>query len=122
MKPYLPFGAAMLAGAGVWLGIIAVFGGREAWDCTLYWSVGYPLMAIAAFSIACLAPERPWRWGLTVIGTQAICGFLRAFPGGLNLWPLSLALIVALALPLIAASYLGAFARRLLQRCWLATG
>lgn len=108
MKQVWPYAAAALVGVGIWYGIIGVAGGREAWDSTLYWRVGYPAMALTACVIAVFFPQRPWRWGAVMMASHALCSLL--VPGmEPNLWPLSLIMLVVLALPLIAASYAASY-------------
>lgn len=109
MKSLRPHAVAALVGVGIWYGIMGITGGREAWDSPLYWYFGYPAMVMTACAMSVFWPQRPWRWGAVMMASQAVFG-LFVSPAGLNLWPLSLVVLMMLTLPLIGAASLGAWA------------
>ena len=103
--------SVIAAGAGIasWEIVRQLGARREAWDDPLYWQIGFPLLIVAAFALGAVWRERPWRWGALMIATQAVwsLGFAFLQDGIPNLLPLGLMLFALLALPCIAASYLG---------------
>ncbi len=111
MKKYLPLLISAIVGVATWVGIGIWSGRAEAWDSQLYWSVGFPVMTIAVLLIAFIWPEKPWRWGITIIVAQAIVGLVQAFPH-VNLWPLSLILFFILSLPLVLVAYVSSIVRK----------
>lgn len=111
MDKIFPLLVSAVVGAGTWIGI-GVWGGRtEAWDSSLYWSVGFPFMLIAVLFIALKWPEKPWRYGIVAMVVQALVGFIQTFPN-INLWPLSLFMFLILSLPLVLAASLGSIVRK----------
>jgi peptidoglycan/LPS O-acetylase OafA/YrhL len=100
------YGVAIAGGALLWLLTMVLSGRTEAWDSTLYWSVAYPLAIALAGVLGYRAPERPWRWGLSVMLVQALVLALTA--SGFGLLPLGLVMFAILALPPIGAATLGA--------------
>lgn len=98
------YAAAIAGGALLWLATAGVSGKVEAWDSSLYWAATYPLAIGLAGYLGYRAPERPWRWGLTVMLTQAIVLVVRG--SDLSLLPLGLALFSILALPAIGLAQL----------------
>ena len=111
MSKHLPLLISAVVGAGTWIGIGIWSDRMEAWDSPIYWSAGFPFMLIAVLLIALRWPEKPWRCGITVMVAQAFVGFIQAFPH-INLWPLSLFLLLVLSLPLVLAASLGSIIRK----------
>jgi peptidoglycan/LPS O-acetylase OafA/YrhL len=107
---WLAVGLSVLIGVGVWEGIGRVTG-VEAWDHGAYWWVGYPLMIIAAGALGFMFPRRPWRWGALIIGAQLVWSFIGA-AGQAVLLPFTLLIFIALGIPCVLASYLGAWLTR----------
>ena len=61
-----PLIASALAGLLVCLAISYITGKREAFDSSLYFSAGLPLMCLLIFIISYFFPEKPWRWVLSM--------------------------------------------------------
>jgi len=97
LSPKQAYTIASVAGAILWLGTAALSGRREAWDSSLYWTVAYPLAIAVAGTLGYLVPERPWRWALAVMLTQALALAIAASSFGL--FPLGLIMFGVLALP-----------------------
>lgn len=95
---------ALGGGALLWLLTAVISGRTEAWDSGLYWIVAYPLAIVLAAGLGYVYPERPWRWGLTVMLAQAVV--LAATASGFGLLPLGLLVFAFLALPAIGAARL----------------
>lgn len=92
--------AVAIAGGGIlWLATAAISGKTEAWDSSFYWVATYPLAILLAGFLGYWAPERPWRWGLSVMLVQALV--LVVSGSGFGLLPLGLILFSVLALPAI---------------------
>ncbi len=104
------YAAAIAGGALLWIATAAASGRTEAWDTPAYWSVAYPLSIALAGALAYAAPDRPWRWALAVMWSQALVLALTA--GSFGLLPLGLALFAVLALPPIGVANLAARMRR----------
>jgi hypothetical protein len=103
------FGISAIVGASIWLVISWVTGKQEAWDSSYYFLYGIPIMMLMAGTLGFILPIRPWRWGITIVFSQALILILQKPMG--NLLPLGLVLFGMLSLPVILAAYLGAFAR-----------
>jgi peptidoglycan/LPS O-acetylase OafA/YrhL len=101
---------AIAFGVVLWLGTAAASGRREAWDSSLYWTVAYPLSIAVAGALGYLAPQRPWRWGLTLMLAQAVT--LAAASSSFGLLPLGLIMFGVLAVPPMLVARLTAGLRR----------
>jgi len=91
------YAAALGGGAILWLATAGISGRTEAWDSSLYWVAAYPLSIALAGALGYWAPEKPWRWGLAVMLSQALVLVLAS--SGFSLLPLGLILFSVLALP-----------------------
>lgn len=91
--------AAIAGGAVLWLVTAGITGKREAWDSTWYWTVSYPLAIALAGGLGYWLPEKPWRWGLTVMLVQAV--LLVGAGADFSLLPLGLILFTVLAMPAV---------------------
>jgi peptidoglycan/LPS O-acetylase OafA/YrhL len=103
MQAYL---AAAICGAGLWQAAATIGGEREAWDSALYWTVAYPLGMVVAGALGYLHPERPWRWGWTLMLAQAVV--LAVAAASFGLLPLGLMMFSILGLPVMAVAAWGA--------------
>jgi len=99
-KSTATYAAAIGGGTILWLATAGISGKTEAWDSSLYWTATYPLAIALAGYLGYRAPERPWRWGLAVMLTQAFV--LMVSGSDFSLLPLGLVLFSVLALPAIA--------------------
>jgi len=90
----------------LWLGTTVISGKKEAWDSTLYWAAAYPLAVVLAGGLGYWVPEKPWRWGLTVMLVQAVV--LALASSSFGLLPLGLILFSFLAIPPIGFAQLTA--------------
>jgi hypothetical protein len=108
------YAVAAIGGAALWLATAALSGRREAWDSSLYWSVAYPLAIAGAGALGYLAPERPWRWGATLMLVQAVT--LAVTASSFGLLPLGLMLFGVLAVLPTAMATVGARMRHRLGR------
>lgn len=93
----LAYFIAITGGAVLWQTTAALSGRTEAWDDPYYWSVTYPLSIILAGWLGYLFPQKPWRWGFSVMFAQA--GMLMISSSSFGLLPLGLILFGVLALP-----------------------
>lgn len=98
---------ALVGGALLWLGAMALSGRAEAWDSPLYWKLAYPLALLLAGVLGYLKPERAWRWGLAVLLVQPAVMLLTS-GSSFALLPLGLILFAILAIPAMLAARLGA--------------
>jgi peptidoglycan/LPS O-acetylase OafA/YrhL len=107
--------AAIAGGAVLWQAT-AMFGGRrEAWDSSLYWILAYPIGLVLAGVIGYLHPDRPWRWGLALMWTQAV--LLTVSASSFGLLPLGMIMFGVLAIPPMAvATIVGSTRRRALNK------
>lgn len=114
----LPSAIAVAAGIASWEIVRQLGSRREAWDDPLYWQLGFPLLIVVAFVLGAVWRERPWRWGLLMVGAQAVWSLGLAFlqDGVPNLLPAGLIMFALLSLPCIAASYVGSRVGRAFSR------
>lgn len=109
----VPVAIAVVAGVLSW-DLVRLLGNvREAWDDSLYWTLGYPLLLGTAFLLGMAWREAPWRWAAWMIGAQTVWSlFLSVARDGMpNLFPLGLVMFAVLALPCVAAAYAGSWLR-----------
>src|SRR5262245_12862264 len=105
------FVIAVFFGAGIWLALVALTGRREAWDHALYFVAGLPALCGLAGALAWLEPRRSWLVPIGLAAGQLAAMIVRS-PGGMNLWPLTLAALALLGLPQLVVASLAALARR----------
>jgi hypothetical protein len=98
---------AVAAGAAVWIAVSAASGRREAWDSSLYFSLGVPVICVLSLVLALLSPARPWRWGVLPLAGQFVAMLVSQGPG--NLLPLGVIVFGVLSLPSVATAWLGAW-------------
>lgn len=103
MTQAVGYGIAAVAGCTLWILAMTVGDRNEAWDSPVYWTISYPLAIVIAGAIAWRIPERPWRWGLAIMFSQAIV--LAITSGDFSLLPLGLVMFAVLAIPPIALGY-----------------
>ncbi len=107
---YVPYVASALAGLGVCLAITLVTGKKEAWDSSVYFYVGIPIMCALIFAISYFFPTHAWRWTLSMAVGQSLA--IVSGGGSLNLWPLSIVAMTIVSIPQFVtgfvASLLGA--------------
>lgn len=106
----LAYTAALVSSIVLWAATSALSGRREPWDWAGYWTVSYPIALLLAGVLGSLFPQRPWRWALVVIFSQAIVMLIGG--SGLGLLPLGLIFLGVLSLPAVVAAKLGARLRR----------
>ena len=102
------------AGALIWALIVAITGKREAWDSSLYFSVGVPLVCVLAATLGFVEPRKTWRWGVAPIAGQLVYMLLMVGVG--NLLPVGLIVFAVLSIPPVIAAWLGAVIARRSQR------
>ena len=98
----LPLGLAATSGLVVWLAIGFLAGRREAWDSSLYFAVGIPVMCAIAFALAYRFPKRAWLLAIAIAFGQSLGLLLSG--GSLSLWPLTIVAMTVLSLPQLAAA------------------
>ncbi len=114
-KEHWLYGIAVAIGVLVWVGVSEVSGRREAWDSPFYFSVGIPVMCVAAACLAYVEPDRSWRWAVLPFAAQA--AWLVLSQGLGNMFPLGFVVFAILAIPALLATRLGVFlARRRAKR------
>jgi hypothetical protein len=106
----MPYALSLAFCSALWVATALLSGRREPWDWSGYWTVSYPIAIAMAGVLGFAFPDRPWRWALAVMLTQAIV--MIAGGSGLGLLPLGLVLLAVLALPAIGLAQLAARLRR----------
>jgi hypothetical protein len=101
----LPLAIAALAGLLICLAISAITGKREAFDASLYFYAGIPLMCLVIFILGYHFPERPWRWTLAMAAGQALA--IAIGGSSLSLWPLAIVAMAVLSIPQFLAGMIG---------------
>ncbi len=110
---WLCIAAAVATGIAVELMLGQISQRRESWDASSYWSVGLPLMLVAALLFGFLARRAPVAIGCAPFAGQLAVMAAKTAGGGMIL-P-GVLVLAGLSLSGIAAAYAGAFlARRLL--------
>lgn len=88
---------SFLTGFLVVLLISIITGRREAWDSSLYFVLGIPVMMVTIYFITKQSSEKFWRWPLTMALGQSLAMSLGG--GSLTLWPLALIAMTICSLP-----------------------
>lgn len=114
LSPRTAYVAAAVSGVALWTAATVISGRTEAWDSTLYWVAAYPAGIVVSFVLGYLAPERPWRWAVTLMWCQAAT--LAVLASSYGLLPLGLILFGVLALPPAGAAALAGVLRRRVGR------
>lgn len=114
LSPRSAYVAAAVSGVALWGAATIVSGRTEAWDSPLYWVAAYPAGIVVSFVLGYLAPERPWRWAVTLMWCQAAT--LAVLASSFGLLPLGLILFGVLALPPAGAASVAGVLRRRLAR------
>jgi len=96
--------ASVATGAALELGIGALGHRREAWDSSLYWSVGLPAALLMAAAVGYLAGRRAWYWTGLIVPSQVTVMMLRS--GEMSgLWPLMVVLAFVLGAPFLVTAF-----------------
>ncbi|HWK38821.1 MAG TPA: hypothetical protein VNR88_07890 [Hyphomicrobium sp.] len=114
----VPVAIAAVAGVLAWDLVRLIGEHAEAWDDPDYWVVGLPIMFIAAFVLGLGYPDRPWRWAVAIVATQALWSSFLALADGRspNLFPLGLVTFAIVALACTAVAYTGRWARQIMVK------
>jgi hypothetical protein len=107
---YAAYAASALGGLVVCLAISAATGRREAWDSSVYFTAGIPVMVVAILVISYLRPRAPWRWALSMAVGQSVALLLGG--NSASLWPLAILATSIVSLPQFAAGYVGSWIAR----------
>lgn len=95
---------AALAGFGICIWISQTTGRQEAWDASLYYTSGIPMMSLVIFLLSFFFPKQSWRWTLFMVLGQSLSGLV---PGSdWSLWPLALIFMTLFSLPQFGAGVL----------------
>lgn len=98
----VPFAISAIAGFAVCLAITVATEKKEAWDSSLYFAVGIPIMCLFAFALGYVFPAKAWRWAFGMAIGQSIAMVIGG--GSLSLWPLSIIAMTILSLPQLVAA------------------
>jgi hypothetical protein len=97
---------ALAIGAAIWIAIAAATGRREAWDSSVYFTIGMPLACLLSFTLGVVEPPRSWRWGVTPFVGQFVAMLVTQGVG--NLLPLGVIVFAVLSIPAVIAARIGA--------------
>lgn len=100
---------AVLSGIAASIGVSQMTGRREAWDSEAYFVYVIPVSCVLAFVLACIEPQRAWRWGFLQFMGQLLALLFSAASFGLL--PLGLIAFAVLSVPAILAAKAGAALR-----------
>jgi hypothetical protein len=101
---YVPYLSSVLSGLGVCVAITIITGRKEAWDSSVYFFVGVPIMCALIFVISYLFPTRAWRWTLSMAVGQSLV--IASGGGSSNLWPLSIVAMTVVSIPQFVTGFL----------------
>ena len=107
-KALIPVAAFL--GATVWISISMISGETEAWDSSLYYIGGIPILIVFAFVFGLVGPNRPWVWGVAFTVLQPVVMFAQQPDMGAKIFVSILFFIIIGAL-FTVSSVLGAFIR-----------
>lgn len=105
---------SMIFGAIIWIGISYLVGKIEAWDSRYYFLYGLPSMMLMTGVLGYIETIRPWRWGISIVASQALILGLKNPTA--NLLPLGLVVFGVISVPCIATAYLGSFVKKKWRR------
>ena len=101
----LPYALSFAGGLVTCLAVTLISGRKEAWDSSLYFVAGIPVMCAIAFAVAYAFPTKAWRWAVAIALGQSIAMALGG--GSLSLWPLAVVGMAVLSLPQLVAAIVG---------------
>lgn len=92
-------------------------GFHDAWDSPVYFWVVAPIYVVAVLLAGWRLPDGAWRWPLALALGQGLAMYAFGPKGwAFTLLPVALMSAMVASVPLFAAAYLGAGARRLQER------
>lgn len=98
-------GAAALIGLLTCLGLTVFTGGDIAWDSSLYYIVGVPIMTFFAYVLGYSFPRGPWRWVVSMAVGQ-LCSVILV-DDVMVLWWLTAGYVLMASIPQFVAAYVG---------------
>jgi hypothetical protein len=98
---YVPVVASALGGFLVCLAISLAMGHKEAWDASVYFSLGIPIMCLLIVVVAFRYPHPAWRWTLWMAVGQA--GAISTSGNSLSLWPVAIVAMMLVSMPQFVA-------------------
>ncbi len=108
--------ACAALGVGLWLEMVESTGALEVWDHSAFWTMAVPIMVVGSLIAGTIGPESPWVWGSVMVAAQMVALLGRAIPeqgeNDPSLLPVGLLFVAVIAVPCIAAGYLGSWLRR----------
>ena len=107
-KAVLYLADAAMAGMGfaLWVLIPILTGRREAWDSSIYFTVGIPVMAVVSGFLGYLLPGSWWHFGLAAFLSQAVYIIVKGPTA--NMLPPGLVVLAVFCVPYFATACLGA--------------
>ena len=103
---YLADAAVAGMGFALWVLIPIFTGRREAWDSSIYFTMGIPVMAVVSGFLGYLLPGSWWHFGLAAFLSQAVYIIVKGPTA--NLLPPGLVVLAVFCVPYLAAACLGA--------------
>jgi len=105
---YLADAAVAGMGFALWVLIPILTGkpGKEAWDSSIYFTVGIPAIAAVSGLLGYLLPNHWWHFGLAAFLSQAI--YIIVKEPTANMLPPGLVVLAVFCVPYLAAACLGA--------------
>jgi hypothetical protein len=88
------------------LGIHLASGRREAWDSSLYWTLGLPAAGLASLALGFFSASRNWASTVLVAPAQVLTMMIRSAEIG-GFWPLTIVLSAILSAPFLLAAFIG---------------
>ncbi len=103
LPPYL---MSFVAGLTINLSIAISAGRTEAWDSSIYYWLGIPLLSLTIFFISRQFAQRPWRWTISMAMGQVFSAVLAGADAGLG--PIAMIFIIIISVPQFIAGAAGA--------------
>jgi hypothetical protein len=115
LKPLLGLVLSIVIGSTIWYLFYVLEEGDDPQSHDLFWSIGYPVMIVAALILGSFFRRGAWKWGVVMILAQFVfmCSIFNCASPQL---PFGIVIQAVLMVPLILASYLGVWIVRFWHR------
>jgi hypothetical protein len=75
-KEHIKISIALCIGAVVWTAFKFHTPFQDPTELLSYWKIGYPISVLFSGIMGIFFPDRPWRWGISIIWIQFLIGLI----------------------------------------------
>ena len=97
-KECIKIAIALVVGAILWMVFKNIAQSQDPTEQISYWIIGYPISIVLSGVMGIIFSDRPWRWGICIIGIQFVLGLV-TMGGDLNLVPPGMVFYALLTVP-----------------------